>query len=175
MGEEREKELKQHKARIRALVAALRSGDYAQTVGVLHRPDLPSRVVGLGGHCCLGVACEVAIKGGAPVLQYVDETSAAKDPRSKFFSADNPDDSSFESMPFVVFSWFGFDSSNPVLRVPREVMEQALPEFANFWNPDREFRATTLNDDHHLTLPLIGDCFEYTFLREDWEQRHAQD
>ena len=39
-------------------VAALESGEYTQTVGVLHDGN---------GFCCLGVACDLAIKEGVPL------------------------------------------------------------------------------------------------------------
>lgn len=40
----------------RLWVAALRSGRYRRTTGMLHRAK--------GGYCCLGVACEVYIQSG---------------------------------------------------------------------------------------------------------------
>lgn len=38
-------------------VAALRSGEYRQGAGLLHSPDT-------GTYCCLGVACDLAVKHG---------------------------------------------------------------------------------------------------------------
>src|SRR4051812_34484552 len=38
-------------------VKALRSGEYKQTKGALHTAD--------GAFCCLGVACDLALKAGA--------------------------------------------------------------------------------------------------------------
>jgi hypothetical protein len=50
-----------------AWVAALRSGEFAQTTGKL------TRVVRTGvdaptGHCCLGVLCELARRAGVPLV-----------------------------------------------------------------------------------------------------------
>lgn len=42
-------------------VAALRSGEYPQTTKALTKLDRSGNVV---GHCCLGVACEIAVKKG---------------------------------------------------------------------------------------------------------------
>lgn len=54
---------------------ALRSGEYKQTNGTLHRlkhfDSIPER------HCCLGVLCDLAVKDGLPVevkarIEYVE-------------------------------------------------------------------------------------------------------
>lgn len=39
---------------------ALRSGKYSQIIGALHHG---------GGYCCWGVACELAIQDGVPVIK----------------------------------------------------------------------------------------------------------
>jgi len=54
-----------------AWVAALRSGEYAQTTAVLTRLSYGGEVV---GHCCLGVACEVAVKAGLDVDIHDEES-----------------------------------------------------------------------------------------------------
>jgi hypothetical protein len=48
----------------KAWVAALRSGEYEQTFGVLGNGS---------AHCCLGVACELAVKAGL-ITSELDET-----------------------------------------------------------------------------------------------------
>lgn len=45
----------------RAWVEALRSGEYEQTRGILTRINSDEEPV---GHCCLGVACDLAVKAG---------------------------------------------------------------------------------------------------------------
>ena len=168
-----EQEDEQRVARVRAFVAALRSGQFRQTHGVLHRPDDPARNVGNVGHCCLGVACEVAISGGLVLDRIV--VPAHGDPRTWFGIVDpvGNDIGSKETLPSPVKDWFGFDDSNPYLLVPREVAEKADVTFANFWSKEKYFSASSLNDDFQFSFPWIADCFEYTFLREDWNATRA--
>jgi len=166
---EQEDEEGQQAERVRAFVAALRSGEFRQTKGVLHRPDDPTRTSGTVGHCCLGVACEVAMRGGLVLDRVVVQTSG--DPRT-WFGIVNPsgdDIGSKETLPGRVHRWFGFVETNPYLLVPREVMERAEATVAASWREDRRYSASSLNDDMELPFPLIADCFEYTFLREDWD------
>jgi hypothetical protein len=49
----------------KAWVEALRSGDYKQGEGVLRDGD--------GNYCCLGVACELAVKDGVEMDVYTPE------------------------------------------------------------------------------------------------------
>lgn len=71
-------------------IAALESGEYAQTTGALHvlSEHVGARgneeVIRTKGYCCLGVLCEVAIKNGldlkrriniASTLEYFDEAN----------------------------------------------------------------------------------------------------
>lgn len=61
------------KERLKLWVAALRSGEYAQTQGVLQRTNGPDYQGRPKGFCCLGVACEVAIKNGLEVIKYEND------------------------------------------------------------------------------------------------------
>jgi hypothetical protein len=67
--------------RMRTYVHALRWGGFVQTTGVLHRPGDVEREKGIPGHCCLGVMCEIAIKGGLPLERKV---AGGEDPRTWF-------------------------------------------------------------------------------------------
>jgi hypothetical protein len=55
-----------------AWLKALRSGDYKQTIGILHRihERQSSGELYTPGHCCLGVLCDVMIKEGDPRMQW---------------------------------------------------------------------------------------------------------
>jgi hypothetical protein len=145
--------------RIRVFIAALRSGKFPQIRKVLHREG--------EGYCCLGVACEVAIKGGVPLKRESLATSTATMYKVNDFDIEST------ALPQAVMAWFGFGESNPLLRVPREVMEQAPPEFGNLWSQGVRIRAASLNDDHGFSFELIADCFEYTYLPQDWAARHG--
>jgi hypothetical protein len=151
-------------ARRRALVSALRSGRYRQTQGTLQRVETVD--ASRNGFCCLGVACEAAIADG---LNLLTEPRGAQ----VRYSYDN-NVGSCTALPPAVTGWYGFGCDNPSLYVPREVFEQLAPgKCTDYWLPDVKFGATDLNDEWKLTLPQIGDCFEYTFLREDWDAAHG--
>lgn len=78
-------------ARRRHLVEALRSGRFKQTVNALCRVDV--------GHCCLGVACEVAIEDGLELERFQIEG----DPLVSFGGLTG-------SLPKSVRDWYGFRS-----------------------------------------------------------------
>lgn len=176
--------------RMRLLVAALKSGQYPQTRGVLTRVNEDGV---MEGHCCLGVACEVAIANGLTVhTQVATEAelerntdladSTVEDILNDFGSCiiynGRPGDLSEE-----VSQWYGFassdcDAGDVTLQVPSQVYRKYLPAFL-----DRRFmlangpvtaQATMLNDTIKMSLPDIGECFQYTFLREDWKAEHAE-
>ena len=177
-----------HEGRVRVLVAALRSGRYAQTTGVLQRLEEYNKKP--AGFCCLGVACEVAIDNGLALHKDEGEATSSNYivrywTESFSVTCDNPacpghgaGEAAVSSLLPVAACWFGFGPADvdPLLRVPREVMEQAPAEFAGSWSEEAKYPATTLNDASwtRFTLSMIGDCFEYTFLPQDWEAAHAQ-
>lgn len=64
----------EHRARmsnvdnVRLWILALESGEFQQTTGVLRRTEEKAAVTGKSaGHCCLGVAVEVALRAGVDV------------------------------------------------------------------------------------------------------------
>jgi hypothetical protein len=88
----------EEKGRIRLLVEALRSGQYKQGKQRLHR-------VSGGQHtwCCLGVACDVAIRNGLQVeVRSVDEDAIWYDGHSMY-------------LPESVRLWYGFNRRNPIM------------------------------------------------------------
>lgn len=152
-------------ARRRALVRALRSGQYSQAHRTLQVID-PER--GPEGFCCLGVACEVAIAEGL-------ELTRSKDGSVMRYTGSW--DSSTNVLPHDAVTWYGFADENPYLKVPDEVAADIDNDEFRFEHDSREqthFAAAELNDDYGFTLTQIGDCFEYTYLPEDWEVTRAQ-
>ena len=84
----------------KAWIAALRSGEYSQTTGVLRNDVTNTRPV---GYCCLGVACDISGVGswdeskddrGNPAVAYDNET--------------------FE-LPYIVIEWLGIDDDETIM------------------------------------------------------------
>ena len=151
--------------RVAALVSELVNGGRKQTTGVLQRlGDNP-------GFCCLGVACEVAIEGGLKLRRIQDER------RCIIYTFDVADglDHSPTVLPGAAVAWYGFPDDNPALKVPQRLLSEVDDRVANSWTPTLQVSAAELNDQYHFTLPQIGECFQYTFLREQWEAQHGAD
>jgi hypothetical protein len=92
----------EQKGRIRLLVEALRSGQYKQGKERLHR-------VSPEGHhtwCCLGVACDVAIKSGLSVTTEFDAFPHEGDNVITY-------DGRVMFLPLSVWGWYGFDNRDP--------------------------------------------------------------
>lgn len=86
---------------------ALRSGEYEQTTGTLHRvvptngnewsPTKPA------GWCCYGVLCDVAVKEGLKVIRKTDEDT-------EYF------DGVIDYLPTSVVEWAGLPSNDPAVQ-----------------------------------------------------------
>lgn len=174
--------------RMRLLVSGLKSGQYAQAKGVLTRVDEDGVVQ---GHCCLGVACEVAIANGLTLHKQVateSELESAVDLNESTIRDILDDFGScvaYEGhagdMPRSVSGWYGLghedcDTGDVTLEVPPAVYDKYRQTlFDHGVPPERgKAQATFVNDTVRMTLPDIGECFQYTFLREDWEADHAK-
>lgn len=86
-----------NKERIQLWIDALRSGEFKQGKFENYIPDADSSVPGTGSYCCLGVACAVAERNGAPILDVPWRTHG--------------------TLPAKVRAWFGIPDSNPYLGV----------------------------------------------------------
>lgn len=141
---------------IRKWVAALRSGDFAQTRGALHRAE--NHASGEpGGYCCLGVACEVSglgsfsVRDGAPTgdgLEFVVEGVDYSGPHYPKTGV----------LPLEVMDWLGVDHDNPVLDAGEKGRHQAA----------------SLNDFDRLSFEQIADAIERTFLADEDEPAEPQ-
>ena len=115
-------------------VDALRSGEYGQTKGVLHRTeevrddDLPV------GYCCLGVLCDVAIKAGVQVRVDVDIEHG-----NAHYDGD------WMALPESVKNWAGLKVSSPAVPFGHEDCLESLAE---------------LNDEAGLNFDEIADLIE---------------
>lgn len=122
--------------RRRNFVAALRSGQYHQVAGTLTK--LYPTTEEVVGHCCLGVACEQAIKDGLEL-----KVTTAGEDRCRIYNGETT------VLPDVVVNWYGFPSEDP----------EFLPGHGN---------AIAANDSEQLSFKQIADLFEAAYLPTDW-------
>src|SRR2546423_13169889 len=94
-----------NKENMRLWVAALRSGEYKQGTGTLERT-----VDGETRHCCLGVACRVAMNNGLKFNIIERRPSVINSSTSDTFF-----DGEVGVLPEPVRKWLGLDSSNPII------------------------------------------------------------
>ncbi|CAB4197862.1 hypothetical protein UFOVP1323_51 [uncultured Caudovirales phage] len=126
-------------------IAALKSGEYAQTTETLQRVVAKTendREI-LPGFCCLGVLCEVAIKHGLKITKELDRIS------NSFMWYD----SSRDYIPPVVQEWSGMKSQSGEFRY-----DVGLDEYST------KGELTVINDS--------GKTFEEIaeIIHENWEK-----
>lgn len=126
-----------NKDKVRLWVDALRSGQYVQGTGGL-KLETPEGAQ----YCCLGVACDVAIKDGVKVNQ------RAIGARSYI---EFNETSGF--LPEAVMAWLGTDTDSPMVLCRND--------------SDFEQTLTYLNDTEGWGFGEIADAIERTFLKED--------
>lgn len=177
--------------RRRELVAALMSeGAWKQATGVLCRLDETGAAV---GYCCLGVASEVAIVDGLRLetrdladtvgldqgeADLVDEHG----PSRRYGALDSRDVATVTELHPDVAAYYGFTatqwfwSRDPMLDIPPKLFTKYEDKIRGCVDGSiytaRKAPATCLNDTICMSLRDIGECFQYTYLREDWD--HAQ-
>ncbi len=121
--------------RIATLIAALRSGDYAQTRGTLRRADT---------YCCLGVACDLSGQGEwvhPPAYNHED----GPNPFFAFQSSDATAPNAVGVMPAVVIDYYGTDLTVET-------------------GAGCSLYATHLNDDEHWKFDQIANLWEEALL-----------
>ena len=117
-------------------VEALRSGEYEQTKGFLHRleanDDIPV------GYCCLGVLCDLAVKAGVVendpdgVVEYFGNEQAV--------------------LPRAVEIWAGLDQEG---KLPTPIVMGD--------NEAKAMSLVSLNDSYNYTFEQIADVVEEQF------------
>lgn len=128
-------------------VAALRSGEYAQTRQRLADDD---------GFCCLGVLCEIAEQD-----QVVIKSGSGG--RFMYTSKVDTEDCELSILPMAVADWAEF-GSNPVLDVPLKFFSEE--QIAKVNDQDRIFDGrirsslAELNDYFHFDFNKIADVIE---------------
>ena len=92
---------------MRLWIEALRSGEYTQTKGINYRAEPFEGDDDLGpqpvGYCCLGVACEVAVRNG---LVFMDNVEGEPSDDQHWWRSSG-------DLPFEVRDWLGVDDENP--------------------------------------------------------------
>lgn len=129
------------------------------------------------GYCCLGIACELAIREGVPMerlwyageRRYVDPTGQTR--------------GSAILLPELAARWLlgNGNAENVYVKAPPAVYARIVssPRFDHSPVDERlalEGRAMAvswLNDTIGLSFADIAECFEFTFLRGDWELNNA--
>lgn len=129
---------------IRSWHDALISGRYQQTLGRLRRTTSKSAVLDgdyPAGHCCLGVVCDLADPGGweEGPKEYIHRNMQNNE------------------LSDVAMDWLGVSSSDPVLKVPKDIRE------ADGGYTGQTCNAITLNDEYRLSFVDIAAC-----IRETW-------
>lgn len=141
-------------------VAALRSGEYAQGRGYLHRIEDNT-------YCCLGVVCDLLAKKGILSTE-VDQSTDVEGGVStthyvtRFYNDKDPVGSNSVLPEAVsrILDWVETKDDGTELFTDDPEFTVALPDK----NPPRRVSASTLNDVHGFTFPQIADLIESQLL-----------
>lgn len=128
-----------NKEKLRLWIDALRSGEYEQGRGGLARRFDPN---GSWQYCCLGVACEVAIKDGLDLAV------------SEGYGGSKPYGAAKETgfLPDEVVQWLGVDEANPVVLSDDPASQDGF-QYVAF-----------LNDTCRWDYGMIAEALEKTYL-----------
>lgn len=124
-----------NKENVRKWVDALRSGEFKQGSSYLNLEET---------YCCLGVACEVAIREGVQVERTICDCNVEGCCRSTRY------DGGDAWLPKSVQKWLGVDNGD-------------IPIFYE----DELLSAADLNDNRALSFEQIADAIEATYLKEE--------
>lgn len=168
----------EQKDNVRQLIAALRGGyKYKQTTTALSRrvylnKDGKEYKQPVRKYCCLGVGCEIAIKNG---LELTIETQGS-------YRSYN---GSTSYLPVEARDFFGFEHDNPDLLIPpllrgliteghiRDLVRSGhYHQDMSGYHPQNVIGASYLNDKVGFNFGQIADCFEYTYVPEDYAVNH---
>ena len=144
--------------------AALRSGQYQQGLGRLHRAivaplsDLRQEFTGEWLHCCLGVACIVAKENGLAVSEKIGDgfwcygTTGTEDPDTGDFGNESV-------LPSNVADWYGWDED------PKIPYKPESGEYDPEYDPSvYEAPAAECNDSKRMTFAQIADAFDNKYV-----------
>lgn len=131
--------MKPNVVNIRKWVRALRTTKKRQATGFLHTND---------GFCCLGIACEVALRNGVKIKVERDSDSSDDD-----FCVSYGGNSSL--LPPKVRAFFGFKEMDPTIA----------------FDEGGSVTASTANDDKKWNFRKIADAVETMYLKKKKEKK----
>lgn len=120
-------------------IAALRSGEYTQTKGYLHRTEADGDTP--AGYCCLGVLCDIAEKAEVVTGEIIDSGYHGAPKRLRYYDGDA------QTLPGNVVEWSGMRNENPAVNVHTNVRVTFETLAA-------------LNDAHDYTFAQLADLIE---------------
>jgi hypothetical protein len=141
---------------------ALRSGEYEQTKGKLHRTEVDDVDEEEGitvGYCCLGVLCDLAVKEG------VAERRTGPYGREEFGDFQTDDIygglTSDAVLPRRVMEWAGLSDANPDVELSTfpDLHAKVMETDAYMRGPREKASLATINDAGG-TFPEIADVIE---------------
>lgn len=140
-------------------VEALESGEFPQGNGYLCIPSRDRTGAIVYDYCCLGVACEVAIRDGLSLAH--DKQEATEGNGVTYFlpmpeGEENPFseeyiDGSNATLPMAVRDWYGFEEENPSLNI------------VDIEPTDPHTDAAEANDEKGYSFRLIAHLFRTTY------------
>jgi hypothetical protein len=139
----------EQKRRMRLWVQGLLSDEFQQGTGRLASREIPfdgvpHAIMGPWLHCCLGVACEIAIRNGLELdVKDIKLPTCEEEIREYEGSSD--------FLPGRVAQWYGLKDSNPVLKAAEFSAHSGLEVVI-------EARASALNDGED---EAAGAAFTY--------------
>lgn len=131
--------------KIKMWTEALRSGDYSQARNAL-RVDGPDDENETAGFCCLGVACDLALKDGVPI-EAVDVGYRPMNNTNVYSGA----------LPPEVIEWLGLTDDQ----------RGESGDFRVKYGVDESDYLAGINDSGDYTFAEIADIIENNFLKED--------
>lgn len=136
-----------NKENMRLFIEALRSGEFAQG-----RSTLAAKIGedSQWKYCCLGVACEIAIRNGA-VVEVQEHEITYTDAGHRLYRTYG---GTSTVLPASVLGWLGLGG------------DQTDPRLLTGHTAEHTAHATNLNDNQHWTFEQIAEGFERTFLKE---------
>lgn len=135
----------EQKTRVRALVAALLSGEYKQATHTLRNTET-------GGFCCLGVACDLFNK------------QADKDYWNGAAYSVDPDNLGEDGvLPVTVQKWYAFENVNPDLFISktRYAASELNDEGHSFAEIAALFEKKYLTDSQNNITPAYATANDY--------------
>lgn len=152
--------------RIRSWVAELRKTRRKQGTGLLNYSEQENGKK-VRKYCCLGIACEAAIKDGLELGKKIDKKPGSPELLDvvSYFDPKRSKDIDDSLLPEVVAKWFGFKYHSPCTETWVPDNDPSVKTEEGQTKP-----ASTLNDLYDKSFGEIADAVERAYLPKDWQQ-----